>query len=114
MNQRGTVDPPPPSSEIKNNSLGDKSVPLGESINAQDAQNPLNITTSITTSDLRGRSGPRAEENVGFERRIGRGTSWRRDHEARLEGDYGVRGRGRGAPPSRGSGGGGGRGSRGH
>ena len=99
----------PTSSEIKN-SLGDKSVPTGESINhAQDAQNSLNTAAAPTTSDLPPRrAGPRNEVNDGYERKIGRGTSWRRDHEARVEGDYTVRGRGRGGSlSSRGSGGGG-------
>ena len=100
--------PQPTSSEIKN-SLGDKSVPTGESIkHAQDAQNSLNTAAAAptTTSDLPRRSGPRNEVNDGYERKIGRGTSWRRDHEARAEGDYTVRGRGRGgSQSSRGSGG---------
>lgn len=103
----------PNSSEIKN-SLGDKSVPTGESNNhGQDAHNPLNTITATpsTASDLPPRrSGPRNEVIDGYERKIGRGTSWRRDHEARAEGDYTVRGRGRGGSlSSRGGGGGRGR-----
>jgi len=54
------------------------------------------------SSDLsRNRSGPRPEglrnDKEGSERKIGRGTSWRRDHDARGDQEYTPRGRGRGA-----------------
>ena len=99
--------PQPASSEL-NHANGDKSLmlpPNGDTINAQDAQKQSNSTAApATPSDLPRRSGPRSEVTAGYERKIGRGTSWRRDHEARTEGDYTVRGRGRGAPPGRGGG----------
>jgi hypothetical protein len=95
----------------KKKSLNDKLLnpTTGEST-AQDAKKSLNTTTNHpqNTSDLPRRSGPRAEgarlEKDGYERKIGRGTSWRRDHEALVEEDYSVRGRGRGAPSTRGRG----------
>jgi hypothetical protein len=99
--------PQPASSEL-NHANGDKSLilpPNGDTSNGQDTQKQA--AAPAAPSDLPRRSGPRSEGIAGYERKIGRGTSWRRDHEARTEGDYTVRGRGRGAPPVRGSGRGG-------
>jgi hypothetical protein len=80
----------------------------GDSIIGQDAPKHPNSTTATApnhpqdSSDLSHRSGPRTEglrndSKEGFERKIGRGTSWRRDHDARGDKEYTVRGRGRGA-----------------
>lgn len=98
------------SSEMKN-SIGDNSslVPATGDAMVQDAQKSVNsAATNATASDLLRGSGPRGEGlrtgKEGYERRIGRGTSWRRDHEALEQEDYTVRGRGRGAPPGRGRG----------
>lgn len=62
------------------------------------------------SSDISSRNDPRSEavgleQYGGYERKIGRGTSWRRDHDSLAEEDYTVRGRGRGGgPPYRGRG----------
>jgi hypothetical protein len=79
----------------------------GES-SAQSALNSTAPTHLQDTSVLPRRTGPRSDfrpEKEGYERKIGRGTSWRRDHETLVEEDYALRGRGRGSgsgAPSRG------------
>lgn len=62
------------------------------------------------SSDISRSNDPRSDaaglaQYGGYERKIGRGTSWRRDHDSLSEDDYTVRGRGRGGgPPYRGRG----------
>lgn len=78
-------------------------------LDAASAEKGDSAARSHDASDLSRKNDPRSEavglEQSGYERKIGRGTSWRRDHNSLSEEDYTVRGRGRGAgPPYRGRG----------
>ena len=78
---------------------------IGESTQSTLPATEAPTTTAATTTDTPTRNGPaapyplpdEAEKSAGgYERKIGRGTSWRRDHDTLNEQDYTVRGRGRG------------------
>lgn len=97
------------SSEIKG-SIGDQSSllpPAGEPMghNAQKSLNhsthPQDVNHAAPASEPPRRPGPPLgdprDEKDGYERKIGRGTSWRRDHETLDTEEYYARGRGRGA-----------------
>lgn len=73
-------------------------------VNASGTSRPA--AHSQDTSDVARRNDPRTEDaRSGYERKIGRGTSWRRDHDTLGEEEYTMRGRGRGGgPPYRGRG----------
>src|SRR5262249_39836578 len=91
------------SSSENKSSLGDKPA-SGDSAPVQDTPKSLNTSSSpVTGGNVGPRPDPRSEKD-GYERRIGRGTSWRRDHDDLVEKDYPVRGRGRGSPSTRGRG----------
>jgi hypothetical protein len=98
------------SSNNPNNHHGDTTSSMitnasGDSMGQDAPKHANSIATApshpANSSDLSRRSGPRTEglrnDKEGSERKIGRGTSWRRDHDAHRDQEYPVRGRGRGA-----------------
>ena len=91
-----------PSSSENKSSLSDKPT-TGDSVLVQDIPKSLN-TSSQTVGVKSGHRPDLRSEKDGYERRIGRGTSWRRDHHDLMEQTYPMRGRGRGSPPTRGRG----------
>jgi hypothetical protein len=98
--QLASANTPPAPSEMKN-SLAGMSTATGEPTLQNVRQPPTQPIQN--TSGTQRKSGPR-NNGTGYERKIGRGTSWRRDHERLEEEDYTVRGRGRGSAPARGRG----------
>jgi len=89
-------------------SLGERNAPnnVGEvaTLSVLNGANTSGITQTAAqsqdASDISRRNDSRTEdvrsEQSGYERKIGRGTSWRRDHDTLGEQEYTVRGRGRG------------------
>lgn len=85
-------------SELKNQLNDSTGVASAQNVSTPTAPNTARPTTShpsrgTGTGDFR-------PATQGYERKIGRGTSWRRDHKGLGEDDYTLRGRGRGNNPS--------------
>lgn len=78
-----------------NTAIGDK--PLGD-VQQRSPELGRRITSAAPPPPIPAHHRPPPmdqDRDDGYERKIGRGTSWRRDHDSRDEQDYTVRGRGR-------------------